>query len=256
MIFEYPYTDMYRLNLDWMLKAIKEVQTIIDNLGSVVNTINGMTGDVVLTRDILTEILGSVVHSVNGMSGDVTLTKAYLTTLLDGVVNTFNGRTGTVSLTAADVNQTMIDITWTSDPGDTINSLSQTDLDELYAAGKRVLIFLNNLSSPDQIFFLTMVGSVVTPQPYTPTGAISGVASFNGLTGAVTATAETLPLDDQTQDTIADELDDINVTLSSQSQQIANLQLADYDSSDKSLVFRSSDAATYDSATKSIIINI
>ena len=37
---------------------------------------------------------------------------------------------------------------------------------------------------------------------------------------------------------------------------IASLQIADYDSSDESIVFRSSSAATYDSTDESIIINI
>lgn len=53
MFFQYPYTDMYALNLDWMIKAIKEVQEIIENLGHVVNTVNGQDGDVTISADMV-----------------------------------------------------------------------------------------------------------------------------------------------------------------------------------------------------------
>ena len=164
MIYQFPYTDLYNLNLDWMIKAIKEMQEIVGPLSSVVNSVNGMTGDVVITRQFLMGILESM-------------------------VSTFNGRDGAVTLTAADVNGTLIDITWTSDPGDVIGDLSQSTLNQLYADGKRVLIFVNNQSVPDTMYFLTLVGDVVTPQIYSPTAAMAGVSSFNGQTGAVSGSS-------------------------------------------------------------------
>lgn len=48
----------------------------------------------------------------------------------------------------------------------------------------------------------------------------------------------------------------VDAGLSSLSGQIANLQIADYDSSDMSIVFRSADVATYDPSDMSIIIDV
>lgn len=222
LIFNYPYTDLYSLNLDWIIKAIKEVQQVIGELGTVVNSVNGQSGDVVITDDMITSILGSVVNSVNGQAGAVVITKEMLTTILEGVVNSFNGRTGTVQLLPADVNATRIDITWTSDPGDTIGSLTQAEIDALYADGKRVLIFVNNVGSPDQIYFLTIVGDAVTPQPYTPTAATSGVLSVNGQSGVVTLNADNLPVALGETDTIGDALDSKQAALTFDSAPTAN----------------------------------
>ena len=222
MIFNYPYTDLYSLNLDWIIKAIKEVQQVIGDLGTVVNSVNGQSGDIVLTDEMLTSILGGVVNSVNGQAGAVVITKEMLTTILEGVVNSFNGRTGTVQLLPADVNATRIDITWTSDPGDTIGTLTQAEIDALYADGKRILIFVNNLGSPDQIYFLTIVGDTVTPQPYTPTAATSGVLSVNGQSGVVTLNADNLPVALGETDTIGDALDSKQAALTFDSAPTAN----------------------------------
>lgn len=222
LIFNYPYTDLYSLNLDWIIKAIKEVQQVLGELGTVVNSVNGQSGDVVLTNEMLTSILGSVVNSVNGQAGAVVITKEMLTTILEGVVNSFNGRSGTVQLLPADVNATRIDITWTSDPGDTIDSLTQAEIDALYADGKRILIFVNNVGSPDQIYFLTIVGDAVTPQPYTPTATTSGVLSVNGQSGVVTLNADNLPVALGETDTIGDALDSKQATLTFDSAPTAN----------------------------------
>lgn len=201
MIYQFPYTDLYNLNLDWMIKAIKEMQEIVGPLSSVVNSVNDMTGDVVITRQFLMGILESM-------------------------VSTFNGRDGAVTLTAADVNGTLIDITWTSDPGDVIGDLNQNTLNQLYADGKRVLIFINNQSVPDTMYFLTLVGNVVTPQIYSPTAALAGVSSFNGQTGAVTATGSDLDTADDDTTPISESIGDLQTTVSNQSQQIDNLQAA------------------------------
>lgn len=181
MIFKYPYTDLYNLNLDWVIQAIKEVQETITNLGTVVNTFNGQ-------------------------SGDVTLTGAQIETLVGGIVKSFNGRSGAVELTEADVNATLIDIVWTSDPGEVIEDLSQDTLNDLFAAGRRVLIFNNALGEPDRIYFLTLVNDTPTPQQYVPTGAIAGVASVNGQTGAVVVRGDTIPVSGSDNTTVEDAL--------------------------------------------------
>lgn len=53
MIFKYPYTDMYALNLDWILQVVKEAQETIEGLGTVVNSVNGQTGDVTITDTMI-----------------------------------------------------------------------------------------------------------------------------------------------------------------------------------------------------------
>lgn len=187
MIFKYPYTDMYALNLDWIIQAIKEMQETIAPLDRVVN-------------------------SVNGLTGDVEITKALLTQILENLVETFNGRTGDVELTAEDVNNTLIDITWTSDPGDTISDLTQAELDEMYLSGKRVLIFVNNLGVADQVYFLQYYEGHAQPQEYSPTSALAGVATFNGQTGNVTATGDDLDTSGTDTRTIAESIEDLEET--------------------------------------------
>ena len=184
MFYQYPYSSLYNLNLDWIIKAIKEIQEIVEPLENVVTSVNGMTGDVEITKAILTQILGNMVE-------------------------TFNGRSGEVELTAEDVNATLIDITWTSDPGDTISDLTQAELDEMYLSGKRVLIFVNNLGVADQVYFLQYYEGHAQPQEYSPTSALAGVATFNGQTGNVTATGADLATSGTDARTIADSLEDL-----------------------------------------------
>ena len=181
MFLNYPYTDLYNLNLDWIIKAIKEVQDVIGELGSVVN-------------------------SVNGQTGDVTIDKAFITNLLGNYLESFNGRSGEVDLQASDVNNLSIEILYVSDAGDVISDYTQDDLDAFWAAGKRIMILVNNLGVPDQMYVLTLVGDVVTPQPYTPTSAQSGVSSINGISGAVTLTGADMDVSGEDSTTVAAKL--------------------------------------------------
>ena len=50
--------------------------------------------------------------------------------------------------------------------------------------------------------------------------------------------------------------DDVSSQIEALANQLEDLQIAEYDSTDESIVFRSSDVATYDSTDESIIINI
>lgn len=142
MFLAYPYTDLYNLNLDWMIKAIKEVQEVIENLGSVVNTFNEREGDVVLTASDVNNLqIDSVVTLPEGSFDTLTeaqktayyeagkrilvaldamgeysklgfLYKAgasigmaeYYPTPAEYAVLSFNGRTGQVTLNTNDVN--------------------------------------------------------------------------------------------------------------------------------------------------------
>ena len=192
MIFRYPYSDMYTLNLDWMVNAIKEVQEVIGELGEVVNSVNEMTGDVVLTKQFVLDLLGSAVEK-------------------------FNGRSGEVTLTAADVNATAIDITYVSDPGETISDFTSAELAEMYESGKRLMIMLNNLGVPDQLYCLVPVGNAIEAQAYTPTAAEAGVVSVNGASGALTITGDNLPIETGETATIADAVTNLGVNLATES---------------------------------------
>lgn len=187
MLYQYPYSSLYNLNLDWIIKAIKEMQEIVAPLDRVVNSVNGLTGDVEITKALLTQILGNLVE-------------------------TFNGRSGEIELTADDVNATLIDITWTSDPGDTISDLTQTELDELYTSGKRIMVFVNNLGVADRVYFLQYYDNHAMPQEYSPSSALAGVVSFNGQTGNVTATGADLATSATDSTTIAANLANLENT--------------------------------------------
>ena len=151
MVFKYPYTDMYALNLDWMIQAIKEVQQIIEALGSVVHTFNNREGNVELLPADVNGLNINILHRLGpGVAFD-SLTQAQLKTLYDSGVRivvtqnqqgrfyrqylllyvggtitgteflpvpgetqvlSFNERTGDVELLAADVNNLHINFVY------------------------------------------------------------------------------------------------------------------------------------------------
>ena len=113
-----PYSTMQQLNLDWILDRIRRFLPDNGTKGQVltrtkdgaawqdvsavagsVNSVNGKTGDVVLTASDVGALPSSYqapVTSVNGMTGDVVISGG-------GAVDSVNGKTGTVVLTASDV---------------------------------------------------------------------------------------------------------------------------------------------------------
>lgn len=79
MYFKFPYSDMYALNLDWMIKAIKEVQEIIGELGVVVNSVNGESGDVTISAEMVnaTSINGTLVTTTDPSTQPQSVLEAY-----------------------------------------------------------------------------------------------------------------------------------------------------------------------------------
>ena len=113
-----PYSTMQQLNLDWILDRIRRFLPDNGTKGQVltrtkdgaawqdvsavagsVNSVNGKTGDVVLTASDVGALPSSYqapVTSVNGMTGDVVISGG-------GAVDSVNGMTGIVTLDAEDV---------------------------------------------------------------------------------------------------------------------------------------------------------
>lgn len=122
-ISRYPYTDFNKVNLDWIMRKLKE------QVSGLVASVNGKTGDVVLTASDVGALPTSYtppVTSVNGNTGAVVThdipsggTSGQVLAKVDsddynthwitpsggggGAVDSVNGQTGTVVLTASDV---------------------------------------------------------------------------------------------------------------------------------------------------------
>lgn len=143
MIFKYPYSDMYALNLDWILQVVREAKNLIEEQGTVVNSVNGQTGDVTISDEM-----------INAASVGIIVTFGY---------------------------------------GISIDSLTQSILNNLYANGKRILLFKNNLETFDRVYFLYKNGENVGYIFYNPASSAAGVRTVNGFSGDVTITADTLP---------------------------------------------------------------
>lgn len=127
MFFKFPYTDLYSLNLDWMIKYLEETkasleewQEIVDGLGSIVHSVNGQTGTVQL---------GTLVNSVNGQTGTVQL---------GTLVNSVNGKTGAVAIDNDDINELEIEVVLqTTDAAETF---TPAVVRPLFSSGIRFII--------------------------------------------------------------------------------------------------------------------
>lgn len=106
MFNRFPYTSITEINLDWIMRKLKE------QISGLVASVNGMTGNVVLTASDVGALPDSYtppaapVDSVNGQTGTVVLTASDVGSLPDSYsspVDSVNGQTGTVVLTASDV---------------------------------------------------------------------------------------------------------------------------------------------------------
>lgn len=75
----FPYTNLHQLNLDWIVKTLKQLKDTID--GGFVVSFNGEQGDVVLTSDWINELL---INSVYSTTDNVsTYTQEQLTELFE-----------------------------------------------------------------------------------------------------------------------------------------------------------------------------
>lgn len=107
MFNRFPYTDFNKVNLDWIMRKLKE------QISGLVASVNGKTGNVVLDASDVGALPDSYtptypVRSVNNYTGDVMLTAADVHALPDDYVppssvTSVNGQSGAVVLTAADV---------------------------------------------------------------------------------------------------------------------------------------------------------
>lgn len=103
----YPYTDFNKINLDWIMRKLKE------QISGLVASVNGKTGNVVLDASDVGALPDSYtpsypVRSVNSQTGDVVLTAADVHAMPDDYipsvsVTSVNGQTGAVVLDADDV---------------------------------------------------------------------------------------------------------------------------------------------------------
>lgn len=128
---KFPYPDMQQLNLDWILSRLKAIMKFLPPGGAVgqilrrtstgaewsdegaleqaVNSVNGQTGDVVLTASdvgALPSTYTPPVVSVNSKIGSVTLNAAdvgALPSTYTPPVVSVNSKIGSVTLNAADV---------------------------------------------------------------------------------------------------------------------------------------------------------
>lgn len=127
MFFKFPYTDLYTLNLDWMIKYLEETKAnleqwkeIVDGLGTIVHSVNGQTGDVQL---------GTLVNSVNGQTGAVQL---------GTLVNSINGKTGAVEIDNDDINALKIEVVLQST--DAAETFTPAVVRPLFSSGIRFII--------------------------------------------------------------------------------------------------------------------
>lgn len=231
MFIRFPYTDLYALNLDWILQKIKEfevddqtIKDLIESLGTVVNSVNGQSGDVTISDTMIagakleavyvapnvpwTNIVGNITNLYNSgirivvcgtndrdlyvlkMSGN-TVDYARYNPL--GSASTFvesvNGQSGAISITDAMINATDINIFEWGDPGETINDYNNASLLTLFDNGIRFILTQNSYGDYANLYTLYKSGNTVGWVEYAPTSAIAGVTSVNGMSGVVNLSA-------------------------------------------------------------------
>lgn len=168
---EYPYTDLYNLNLDWMLKIVKQyadtiddipakVKDAVDKLGdNLVLSVNGESGNVVLYKDQYTRLpdieeaenpVWNFYRKVNGVDTGLQFLTNGAVELIVGtnryrfytdknpVVESFNNRTGAVNLTTTDINR--LRMTPVYNIVGTIDDYSPAQLASLYEIGYRFMV--------------------------------------------------------------------------------------------------------------------
>ncbi|MBO7066386.1 MAG: hypothetical protein J6W40_02050 [Alphaproteobacteria bacterium] len=230
MFIRYPYSDLYALNLDWILQKITEfeqnnadVEALIDSLGTVVNSVNGQSGDVTITDAMIAGAkLGAVyvapnVPWTNIVSNITTLYNSGIRIVVCGAnnrelyvlfmsgssvnyarynplgsastfVESVNGQSGAVSITDSMINATDINIFDWADPSETISDYTPANLLALYDNGVRVIFTQNSFGDYANMYALYKSGGTVSYVAYEPTSAVAGVLSVNGMSGAVTLT--------------------------------------------------------------------
>lgn len=228
MFINFPYTDLYALNLDWILKTIREmeqtntdIQALIDSLGSVVNTVNGQSGNVVISDSMVagakldavyvapntpwSSILPNITTLYNNgirivvcgnndrdlyvlkkSGGNVDYARYNPLGSATTFVESVNGQSGAINITDAMINATDINIFEWADPGDTINDYSSASLLNLYDNGIRIIFTQNSFGDYANMYTLFKSGGAVSYVAYEPTSAVAGVLSINGMSGAVT----------------------------------------------------------------------
>ena len=231
MLINFPYTDLYALNLDWILQKIREFETnnteiesLIESLGTVVNTVNGQSGNVIIDSSMIagaklgavyvspgtswTAIVGNIETLYNsgirlvlcGANNRDLYLLSYNGSTVDysrynplGSASTFvesiNGESGAVAITAQMINDTDINIFEWADPNETINDYSSANLLSLYNSGIRFILTQNTYGDYANLYTLYKSGNTVNYIEYAPTSAVAGVLSVNGMSGAVTITA-------------------------------------------------------------------
>ena len=228
MFINFPYTDLYALNLDWILKTIREmeqtntdIQALIDSLGSVVNTVNGQSGNVVISDSMVagakldavyvapntpwSSILPNITTLYNNgirivvcgnndrdlyvlkkSGGNIDYARYNPLGSATTFVESVNGQSGAINITDAMINATDINIFEWADPGDTINDYSSASLLNLYDNGIRIIFTQNSFGDYANMYTLYKSGGAVSYVAYEPTSAVAGVLSINGMSGAVT----------------------------------------------------------------------
>lgn len=199
MAFKYPWTNLHELNLDWILGQIRQITKQIANFTGLTAsahslpanadptvTLTGGSGNTPYNFDFgLPSAPTSTVSTVNGQSGDVVITASDIGLgNVDNVqqysatnpppypVTSVNGQTGAVTVTAPVTSVNGM-------TGDVIVSGGGGSGDVLSVNGKNGVVVLDKtdigLGNVDNV----QQYSATNPPPYP-------VTSVNGLTGAVT----------------------------------------------------------------------